>query len=64
MLRQGGAKDESPRLDTDQRVGLVGRDGLGEARGGFAKTTGIREQRRDVLEQDAGLRKVGYVANQ
>src|SRR3546814_8741766 len=57
-------RDEEPSgFDAREYVGLRRPQRLREAVDGVAPGAGIREQRRDIVEQDARLRKVRYSAD-
>jgi hypothetical protein len=62
-LRQRRAEDEAARLDAHDQLRLVRDDALGQQIGHGAEGRPVAEQRRHVLEEDARLREIGYVAN-
>ena len=55
---EGCGHQKSPRLDADQDIGLVGRDGLGQALDRGLPALRMYQQGRNVVEQDARLGKV------
>ena len=61
---EGAAEDESARLDAHDRVDVLADEALGDPVEHDVEGPRAREQRGDVLEDDAGLRKVGHVANE
>ena len=61
-IRHRGADDEAARLDAEDHVdtsAIAARDPIDD----LLECRPRREQRRDVLEDDAGLRKVADVAD-
>jgi hypothetical protein len=56
--------DEAPGLDAQDPVDVAVPEGIGEAVDRGAEGRGVGEERRDVLEDDPGLREVGDVADQ
>ena len=63
-LRERRADDEAARLDREHCVAFEPRSVLREMLGHRLERGRIREHRRDVLEDDAGLRKVRHVHDQ
>src|SRR5207237_9424186 len=61
--RDATSENESARLDAGDRGDLVLEKRFGESLYAFIERFGCAKQRRDVLEHDAGLRKIGNVAN-
>ena len=57
--RQGGGEEKAARLDRRQPVGLEGRDALGHLLDRRPPEVRVGQERRDVVEQDAGLGKIG-----
>ena len=62
-LRHRGAEDEAAAFDADHHIDVRDRVRRGERVDGGLQAVGVFEQRRDVEEVDAGLRKVGHLAN-
>ena len=54
---------EAPRFDAGQKVRLMGFDQGGQPLDGMPPSLRVGEQRRDVVEQDAGRREIGYLAD-
>ena len=65
-VRQRWSENESPGLHPDDRVDALrfGTDHLGETVDGGTQPVRVLEKGRDVIEQDARLRKVGNLADQ
>src|SRR5690606_15089852 len=63
-LRERRTDDEAAGLDREQRIRLELGRSFGEMFYGGAKRLRMSDQRRDVLEQDAGFRKVRHVHDQ
>jgi len=61
--RQRRRHQEAARFDAGQQVRLVRCDDAGQRLDGFAPRILVRQQRRDVAKQDAGLRKVRHIGD-
>jgi hypothetical protein len=61
--REGAAEDEAACLDADDDVDVLTDEALGDRVEDDVKRARLREQRRDVLEQDPLARKVGDVTD-
>jgi hypothetical protein len=57
-MRHRAAEDEAPRLDAGDLVDLQSRPGLHQLIDGAAERARIRQQGRDVTEQDALFRVI------
>ena len=64
LLGDHGAKDEAARFGPGDHVNMQVAERLGQIFDGEGETGGVGQQRGDVLEDDAGLGKVGDVANE
>src|SRR5688572_31566961 len=62
-MRDGRAEDEPPALDPDHRVDALALEGRRQHVDGHPVSLRITQQRRDVVEENAGLRKVWNVAD-
>jgi len=60
---ESGGEDESAAFDADQQIEIPLPQGLRHQIDGLPERLRAREKRRDVLEDDPLLRKVGYVTN-
>jgi hypothetical protein len=63
LARQRSAEDESPRLGGDDQVDPEGACVFGQQPDRVIECSRIEQERRDVLEDDARPREVGYVAD-
>src|SRR5581483_6546737 len=62
-IRNGGAEDEAAALDADNELDALIAERQHQRVDRKAKSLAILEERRDVVEEDAGFRKIGNVAN-
>src|SRR5262249_14986545 len=62
-IGDGRAEDESAALDADDDIDALVHEGQRQAVDRGAKTVGVLQQRRDVVEENAGFREIGNVAN-
>lgn len=62
-LGDGDAEDEAAAFGTDDEVDSLASVWVGHEFDGECERSGIGEQRREVLEDDAGLGEVGHVAD-
>src|SRR5690606_11773164 len=63
-VRERRAEDEAARLDREDVLRAKRLRALRESRERVAEAGGMLQERSDVLEDDAGLREVGHVADQ
>src|SRR6185312_9029954 len=52
--------EEAPRFDADEELRTVGFEGVIESPHRRLPSPGMREERRDVVEQDAGLGEIRH----
>src|SRR4029453_12841551 len=62
-IGQRGAEDKTTRLDAQNRINLLGSIARGKNVDGLSKQWAVAQQRRDILENNAGLGKIGDVSN-
>lgn len=63
-LSDGGAEDEAAGLGADDEFDTLAAVGVGHQLDGEGETPGIRQQRREILEENPGLGEVGDVADE
>ena len=63
LARERSTRDVAARLGAEYEVGLARRSPLRQPLDGLRERLAIAEQRHDVLEDHAGLREVGNVAD-
>ena len=63
-LGDGTGEEESAGLDADHDVDLILEEGSGHLVDGLEEGTGVRQQWRDVLEDDPGLGEVRHVGDE
>src|SRR5947209_5721981 len=59
-----GREDKTARLDAEHNINALALEGLRQRVNGQAQTLRVLQQRRDVVEVDARLRKVRHFANE
>src|SRR5206468_11578000 len=60
-IRDRTAQDEAATLDADHQIDAVVFEGRGQRADDTMEAVAIAQQRGDVVEEDARLRKVGHV---